>query len=62
MRIDYRGKIHTDVLYIIFVDSTPKKNICLQKTYQLLDRLTYCEPPPFGGEAMWQDVPIIITD
>jgi len=29
LRIDYRGKIHTDVLYIIFVDSTPKKNVCL---------------------------------
>lgn len=27
------GKIHTDVLYIIFVDSPPKKIICLQKTY-----------------------------
>lgn len=40
----------------------PQRKISAYKNISLLDRLEYCEPPLFGGEAMLQDAPIIITD
>ena len=33
-------------------ENRSKKYSSAYKNISLLDRLTYCEPPPFGGEAM----------
>lgn len=58
----FSGVRFTQMYYISYLWILPQRKISAYKNISLLDRLAYCEPPPFGGEAMWQDAPIIITD